>query len=193
MSKIDLAPYFMKLQGQQYLKVAGRVLLFREQHPTGGIYTELIQLDLDKGFCLYKAIVLTGDGAILSTAYGSETQRGFPAGWVEKAETVAVGRALAAAGFGTQFALADFHEVGGDEKLADAPVAPPKPKQAPPQGVTKNPSPEQIKRLWAIVKTAGLTPDALKEKMVSLGMPAATGDLDMGQYATLIAWIEGRQ
>jgi hypothetical protein len=199
MSKIDLTPFFMNLSGQKYLKVAGRMLMFREQHPAGGIHTELVQLDLDRGFALYKAMVLAGDNTILATAYGSETLKGFPTGWVEKAETVAVGRALAAAGFGTQFALADFYEGDGEAKLSDAPVptsAPDEPAKAKRQASSAitydKPSQEQLKRLWALVKAAGLTPDWLRGKMEQLKFPASTSELSIGEYQTLIALLEGK-
>lgn len=189
MSKIDLTPHFMSLQGAKYLKVAGRLLLFREAHPQGGIHTELITLDLERGFSQYKAVILTEAGAILATAYGSETQKGFPQGWIEKAETVAVGRALAAAGFGTAFALADFHEATDADKLADAPVkseyiAAPAARLITPDGIT-HPSPSQIKRLFALVKDAGLDTAWLKKVMAEEGMPAATGELSMVQYSIL--------
>lgn len=194
MSKIDLTPHFMSLQGARYLKVAGRLLLFREAHPHGGIHTELITLDWERGFAQYKAVILTEAGAILATAYGSETQKGFPQGWVEKAETVAVGRALAAAGFGTAFALADFHETADSDKLADAPVkseylAAPAARLITPDGIT-HPSPAQIKRLFALVKDAGLDTAWLKKVMADEGMPAATGELSMVQYSDLEARIK---
>lgn len=194
MSKIDLTPHFMSLQGARYLKVAGRLLLFRECHPQGGIHTELISIDWEKGFAQYKAVILTEKGAILATAYGSETQKGFPQGWIEKAETVAVGRALAAAGFGTAFALADFHEQTPSDKLADAPVqaeyvAAPDKRVVTPDGIT-HPSPAQIKRLFALVKDAGLDTAWLKKVMADEGMPAATGELSMVQYSDLEARIK---
>ncbi len=47
-----------------------------------------------------------------ATGYGSEAQGDF-ADYIEKAETKAIGRALAALGYGTQFAL-DF-DLGGEQ------------------------------------------------------------------------------
>lgn len=188
MSKIDLTPFFMTLSGKKYLQVAGRLMLFREAHPGGGIHTELVTLDLEKGFAQYKAIIIDGAGIILSTAYGSETKTGFPAGWVEKAETVAVGRALAAAGYGTQFALADWVDTH-DTKLADAPVG--ADRQMAESGVTLGkPSAPQIKRLFALVKEAGLDTAWLKGEMAAKGYPAATGDLTLHQYETLVAEVQ---
>jgi hypothetical protein len=181
MSKIDLTPFFMTLSGKRYLQVAGRVLLFRDVHPSGGIHTELITLDLDKGFAQYKAVVVDANGAILATAYGSETLKGFPTGWIEKAETVAVGRALAAAGFGTQFALADFHD-HHDAKLADAPVTPP---DAVATEATKKPTQAQIKRVFEAAK-AGPGLDWLKARCKELSIPAASAEWSMVDYQRLV-------
>jgi hypothetical protein len=181
MSKIDLTPFFMTLSGKKYLQVAGRVLLFRDVHPSGGIHTELITLDLDKGFAQYKAVVLDANGAILATAYGSETLKGFPTGWIEKAETVAVGRALAAAGFGTQFALADFHD-HDHAKLADAPVAP---SDAVTAEAIKKPTQAQIKRVFEAAK-AGPGLDWLKARCAELLIPAASAEWSMVDYQRLV-------
>lgn len=190
MSKVDLKPHFMTLSGQQYLKVSGRVLMFREQCPGGSIHTEMLKLDLDKGFALFSATILDGDGKMLAMAHGSETLKGFPAGWIEKAETVAVGRALAMAGFGTSFALADFYEQDGS-KLADAPVPAPDPsaasKKAPAAAllgssiVTK----DDLDRLWTRCKTRKLDGAWLKETMAKHGMPDRTSELTVDQLTEL--------
>ena len=61
------------------------------------------------------AVAIPGRGS--ASAYGSESRSDFP-DYLEKASTKAVGRALAALGFGTQFAC-DLDE---GSRLADAPV-----------------------------------------------------------------------
>jgi hypothetical protein len=189
MTKVDLAPFFMMLSGKKYLQVAGRVLLFREVHPAGGIHTELVTLDLDRGFAQYKAIVVDANGVILSTAYGSETLKGFPTGWIEKAETVAVGRALAAAGFGTQFALADFHD-GDGTKLADAPVTPPAPPatKAPASADAKKPTQAQLKRLFDAVKV-GPGAEWLKDQCAIFQFPQSSSEWTMEQYLSLVSIV----
>lgn len=118
---VDLSPHMMALSGADYLKVPGRVLLFRSYHPQGTIHTDLVQLDLERGFAMFRATITDGEGHILAVDYGTETLKGFPGGYIEKASTVSVGRALAAAGFGTAFAAADFHD-DAEHKLADAPA-----------------------------------------------------------------------
>jgi hypothetical protein len=103
-----------------YLEVKWRVVMFREKYPHGSIITEEICVDLDKGYARYKAHVGDGEGGI-ATGYGTETVKDF-ADFAERAETRAIGRALALLGFGTQFVGTDLTE--GDH-VADAPVAPP--------------------------------------------------------------------
>ena len=73
---------------------------------------------LERGYARYKATVADGQGGT-ATGYGTETAEGF-ADYVERAETRALGRALAALGIGTQFVGQDLTE--GDH-VADAPVA----------------------------------------------------------------------
>jgi hypothetical protein len=101
-----------------YLEVKWRVVLFREQCPHGVITTEEICVDLDRGYARYKATVEDGQGG-KATGYGTETQADF-ADFCERAETRALGRALAVLGFGTQFVSVDLTE---GEHVADAPVA----------------------------------------------------------------------
>src|SRR5687768_1337891 len=91
-----------------YLEVKWRVVLFREKFPHGVIRTEEILVDLDRGYARYKATVDDGEGG-MATGYGTETQADF-GDFCERAETRAVGRALALAGFGTQFVGQDLTE-----------------------------------------------------------------------------------
>jgi hypothetical protein len=100
-----------------YLEVKWRLVMFRERYPHGVITTEEICVDLDRGYARYKAIVADGEGG-QATGYGTETQADF-ADFCERAETRALGRALAALGFGTAFVGQDLTE--GDH-VADAPV-----------------------------------------------------------------------
>ncbi len=124
-----------------YLNVQWRLVWFREQCPEGTIDTEELCVDLDrevekevqvwnqqkrvsekvtktaKGYARYKAIVTDGKGG-RATGTKTETAVDFP-DFCEKAETGAVGRALAALGYGTQFAP-EFDE--GEHRIVDTPV-----------------------------------------------------------------------
>jgi hypothetical protein len=102
----------------EYLEVKWWVLMFRQQYPHGRITTEEIMVDLDRGYARFKATVEDGEGGH-ATGYGTETQADFD-DFCERAETRALGRALACLGYGTQFVGADLTE---GEHVADAPVA----------------------------------------------------------------------
>ncbi len=124
---------------KDYLPVQWRLAWFREQCPHGTIETEMIHLDLDretneemdvvgnqnsnvkaikraKGFAIFRAVVKDGKGGV-ATGTKSEQASSFP-DYIEKAETGAIGRALAALGFGTQFAP----ELSEEHRIVDAPV-----------------------------------------------------------------------
>ena len=125
---------------RDYLPVQWRLVWFREQHPAGSIETEMLHLDLDreteeevdawsdeknqyekvvkhaKGFTVFRAVVKDGKGGV-GTGTKSEKAASFP-DYIEKAETGAIGRALAALGFGTQFAP----ELDEEHRIVDSPV-----------------------------------------------------------------------
>ncbi len=103
------------LRGKEYLEVKWRLVWFRDERKNGSIQTEVVSTSP----LMVKATVLD-DGKILATGYGSaQVKQG--AVWagreIEKAETAAIGRALAHAGYGTQFTDEDE----GDN-LADSPI-----------------------------------------------------------------------
>lgn len=110
--------HLRNLKGQQYLDVKWRLMWLREEHPHARISTEMVRLDTEQKLAVFKAEVSIPDKGS-ATGFGSETERDFPQGWVEKAETKAIGRALAALGFGTQFAL----ELDEGDRVVDSPVA----------------------------------------------------------------------
>jgi hypothetical protein len=101
-----------------YLEVKWRIAWFRDKYPHGTITTAAVLLEWEKGIAIYQATVEDGEGG-RATGTGTETRQGF-ADFVEKAETRAMGRALAALGIGTQFVGEELSE--GDH-IADAPVA----------------------------------------------------------------------
>lgn len=125
---------------KDYLPVQFRLVWFRQECPEGTIKTELVTLDLDRetsedvmqwnnetrrpervtkranGFCIFKATITDGKGGI-ATGYKSEKAASFP-DFIEKAESGSIGRALAALGFGTQFA-SEFSE---EHRIVDSPV-----------------------------------------------------------------------
>lgn len=113
--------YTVNLQGKDYLQVAGRVLLFRLKHPEGAIASDLVQMD-ERGVT-FQARICNEAGQILATGYAQVLYAGdskrYSGRVMEKAETSAIGRALAFAGFGTDQADADLDE---EDALSDSPV-----------------------------------------------------------------------
>lgn len=105
------------IKGKDYLEVAKRLVWFREEKPSYGIETML--LEQNESFCLARAVIRDDKGTILSTAHKTETPQGFP-DFIEKAETGAIGRALALIGYGTQFCADELEE---GLRLADSPTS----------------------------------------------------------------------
>lgn len=114
------AKYLMKLKGKDYLEVKWRLVWLRDAQPDAVIQTELVKLG-DK-MAVFKATVTLPTGAS-ATGWGSEEAADF-GDFLEKAETKAIGRALGALGFGTQF-TDDFDFGAEDGKVVDAPVGKP--------------------------------------------------------------------
>jgi hypothetical protein len=113
----DPSRYLTKVSGSDYLEVKWRLLWLRQTHPDASIETELVTHDGQAA--IFKAKVsIPGGGS--STGWGSE-QYGDFRDYIEKAETKALGRALAALGFGTQFCN-DFAFGADQNRVVDAPV-----------------------------------------------------------------------
>lgn len=148
----DPKPYLMDLKGKKYLQVAYRILWLNEEAKAGNLrfslMTELVKESewkdargRDVKEAVFKATVVIKDaqGSVLKevVGWGSETSTDF-GDFREKAETKAIGRALALAGFGTQFAVADFEEGEGispvdgtkGPAVVDSPVKMPKKVEA---------------------------------------------------------------
>lgn len=140
--------HLMELQGKAYLEVKWRLVWFRQECPNGTIDTEEVLVDLDReveaemptgnwipnpnrpgrkmpeketrharGYARFRAVVTDGKGG-RATATKSENAASFP-DFIEKAETGAVGRALAMLGYGTQFTGDELSE---EHRIVDAPV-----------------------------------------------------------------------
>lgn len=142
MSAFDPSEKLKKVSGADYLEVKWRVYWFREDFPDGTIDTELVSHG-DQA-AVFKAVVRKPDkidehGTLIrrggtATGHGSETYNDFR-DYLEKAETKAIGRALAMLGYGTQFA----HEIddGSDkDRYADAPVKTQQRREATPRNAT---------------------------------------------------------
>jgi hypothetical protein len=123
--QFDPSKYLVNLNGRgEYLEVKWRLLWLRTEHPEAIIETEMVRVE--ERDAIFKAhVTIPGGGS--ATGWGSESAGDFR-DFIEKAETKAIGRALAALGYGTQFC--QDHEFGGGNivtgngqmRIVDAPV-----------------------------------------------------------------------
>ena len=129
----DAGKYLTNLNGRDYLEVKWRLLWLRTEHPDAVIETELVKHG--GGLALFRArVAVPGSG--VATGWGSETADDFGE-YIEKAETKALGRALAALGYGTQF-CEDFDFSAQSQKRGRrAAAAPPR---RPPQADAERPT-----------------------------------------------------
>lgn len=111
----------LNLRGKDYLEVKYRLMWFREEHSDWAIETEIIEAYSCDSQTLARAVIRNDQNRIVSTGHKFENERGFP-DHREKAETGAIGRALAHLGYGTQFCGGDLDE---GKRLVDSPVANP--------------------------------------------------------------------
>lgn len=106
----------LNLKGKDYLEVKYRLVWFREEHPAWSIETEF-HTYTDKA-AVAKATIRDESGRIVATSHKQENMGHF-ADFAEKAETGAIGRALALVGYGTQFCGDELDE---GPRLVDSPV-----------------------------------------------------------------------
>lgn len=107
--------HLIDLKGKSYLQVMWRLVWFRDEKPLWAIDTKLEQLS--EKHAVFSAKIYDENGSLKSAGYGSESVNDFR-DFIEKAETKAVGRALAMLGYGTQFAP----ELDEGERIVDSPV-----------------------------------------------------------------------
>lgn len=113
----DPSRYLSLVNGKEYLEVKWRLVWLRHEHPNASIDTELVS-HVDNE-AVFRAKVIIPDGGSAS-GWGSEDAHGF-GDYLEKAETKAIGRALAALGYGTQF-CGDFDFGAAAGRVVDSPV-----------------------------------------------------------------------
>lgn len=100
----------IKLQGKDYAQVKDRLKIFREKFPAGTITTSV---DFKEGFAIFTATISI-KGEVVSSAHSLGKTSGAKA--FEKLETIAVGRALAFAGFSADGEIASFEEMNEFKK-----------------------------------------------------------------------------
>ena len=105
----------MDIKGKDYLQPMWRLVWFREEKPLWSIETDFTSVTEKDAIC--RAVIKNEEGRIVATGHYYESRSGFEA-FHEKVETMAIARALAHLGYGTQFM---GEKVVPDKKLADGP------------------------------------------------------------------------
>ena len=193
------ARYLTRVNGSDYLEVKWRLVWLRDRHPEATLETELVSHA--DNTAIFRAKIVIPDGGV-ATGWGSEAAGDFR-DYLEKAETKAIGRALAALGFGTQF-CPDFEFGAVAGRVVDSPVKVAKPVRTstgvdrqegspavaaigPDQAATQR----QLRYLQAVAREAGLDAAALDERaMQEFGVQAA--GLSRRDASTLIDLIQTR-
>jgi hypothetical protein len=160
--------HFINLKGKQYLPVAARIAWFREDHPDWSIITKAVPDLSGADYCTFHAQICHPQHICIATAHKTEHEKHF-ADYREKAETGAIGRALALCGYGTLFAqeLEEPITPSGDMRIVDAP------QQA--KASTLTPGKQfglECKRIWG----SGITPSDMKRVFTKLAGNIDTTD-----------------
>jgi hypothetical protein len=116
--------HLIKSKGQKdYLEVKWRMVWLCEKEPKYRIRTQIVPSPTGvKGITARAEVDILDDaGNVVRSAEAHKSSNGFAGGDMEKAETGAIGRALALLGYGTQFAL-EFDGDDPDESPVDSPV-----------------------------------------------------------------------
>lgn len=187
------ARHLSRISGSDYLEVKWRLVWLRDRHPDATVATELIEHEPGKS-AVFKAAVQTGSGGG-ATGYGMETAGDFR-DYLEKAETKAIGRALAALGFGTQFC--SDHDFGSDRgRVVDSPVNLTRHQrtEAPnPEGVSAAPDQQATQRqyryLQAVARENGITPEELERRAQADYNTPSAAQLSRRDASALIQAIE---
>ncbi|HET7092520.1 MAG TPA: hypothetical protein VFI22_03555 [Thermomicrobiales bacterium] len=193
--------YLTKISGSDYLEVKWRLVWLRETHPDAQIETELAQHD--RNFAIFRAKVsIPGGGS--ATGWGSEGIDDFR-DYIEKAETKAIGRALAALGFGTQF-CPDFEFGAAAGKVVDSPIdfASTRGRRIAESGparssgdrrvasVDQAATPRQLRFLQAIAREVGIDDEALHDEVVKVS-PGGFDELSRRDASALIERLQARR
>lgn len=188
-SAFDPTRYLTKVSGRDYLEVKWRLVWLRSVHPDAQIETELVEHR--NNMAVFRARVTIPSGAS-ATGWGSEGTEDF-GDYLEKAETKALGRALAALGFGTQFCW-DFDFGADQQRIVDSPVdiRAARDGSRPSQGIRQEATPRQIKYLHAVAREVGLTNDGLEER-AQQAFGSAVAELSRRDVSQLIEQIQAER
>jgi hypothetical protein len=183
-SKFDPSRHLTRVSGRDYLEVKWRLVWLRAEHPDAVIETELMRLE--DGFAVFRAKVRLPTGAE-ATGWGSETGQDFH-DYMEKAETKALGRALAMLGFGTQFC--DLEDTDGRPVARQPERSPESPARGEP--VADMATPAQVKAIYATGRQLGMTEHQV-ENWTSANYGAKPSHLTRRQASEAITRLGARK
>ncbi|MDP9350815.1 MAG: hypothetical protein M3P51_04650 [Chloroflexota bacterium] len=124
----DPTSHLTEHRGRKYLEVKWRLLWLRAEHPDAEIETEEIASGED--WVKFRAKVsVVGHGSATGHAYEARSEASV--GFYEKAETKALGRALAALGYGAQFASEFDEDTAPLPQPTETPIEFPRPGPRP--------------------------------------------------------------
>ena len=208
-SAYNPANHLVRVGNGDYLPVAERIRWFREESPNGIIDMEHVEITDKRAIFKAKATRI-GDGGIIegaATGYGSETPQDFP-DYIEKASTKALGRALAALGYGTQF-IGDEVADGARPRIVDAPVnRPDQPIEfASTRGrvlsdtgnrsgaspLAKPVTPRQLKFLQAIAREKGMSDEEVNGEVERVYGKASVAELTTRDASAFIDRLQSRR
>ena len=191
----DPGRYLTKVGSADYLEVKWRLVWLRQNHPDATIETELVSHN--DQLAIFKATISIPNGGS-ATGFGSEGFNDFRE-YIEKAETKAIGRALAALGFGTQF-CPDFDFGNATGAVVDSPIdiASTRGRRMN-QGSSRNGSntsqaatPRQIQFIQSIARDRGLDEQQLNAEVEELyGRPV--DQLDRKDASAFIERLQSRR
>ena len=186
MSEFDPGKYMIKIPrrkklpngqwvdepGPEYLPVAARIAWFRAEHPRGSINTTA---EVDSVHAVTRCEIRDEEGRLLAGDVGLCTAEQWKR-YAEKASTTAIGRALAAAGYGTLQAGEDFAE---DDHLADSPRET-EPEKRPP---TRIEQPKPMQQRVAVQAAVKATTDDLNDRNAMAAFWAKANEMKIGREA----------
>ena len=144
-----------RMTSREYAEVNQRIKAFRMVYPEGTIETEMLS-NVD-GVCIFKATAKNID-IVLGTghAYEKETSSFInQTSYIENCETSAIGRCLAACGFGIDTSVASYEEVANAMKnqevkagdVAKSLIKEDRATKEEVQYIVENTTPEQLQKL----------------------------------------------
>lgn len=193
----DPSRYLTKVGSADYLEVKWRLVWLREVHPDATVETELVSHS-DQMAIFRARVAIPGGGS--ATGFGSEGYDDFR-DYIEKAETKAIGRALAALGFGTQF-CPDFDFGAAAGAVVDSPIdfastrgrrlAAGRGDERASSGGPQPATPRQLKFIQAIAREHGIGDDELNAEVEQLyGRQVA--QLDRRDASAFIERLQSRR